>query len=341
LQISILSPVYNVPEEYLRRSINSMIGQTLKDIEIILIDDGSTDSHSTKICDEYARLDNRIKVVHQKNGGPSFARNTALKMAEGEYITFVDSDDWIDPHACAELYNIAKTENFPLVIFGAVQEFPNSSKPFSYSIEDKARFDSRGCIGLQRQLLDFYSNIAAPWGKLVKRSLLSDYSILYDNDLRLGEGIYFWMQVFDVLDRAMFVSTPYYHYRYNDTSISQSYNEKNIYNTVEAFARIGAFIERSPHKCELVPVFQNRFIYTIITTAISGYFNPANRESYRTKKAKYCNYLRLPLVDEILKSRFTAGLSLDRRIAYFLIKKHFFLPLVAIAFLRKLQRKNL
>lgn len=92
-KVSILIPVYRVPEKYLRNCIKNCIGQTLKDIEVIIVDDGSPDNCG-KICDEYVACDNRIKVIHKSNGGLSAARNTAFENATGDFITFLDGDDY-------------------------------------------------------------------------------------------------------------------------------------------------------------------------------------------------------------------------------------------------------
>ena len=94
--VSIIVPVYKVPEQYLRKCIESTIAQTLENIEILLVDDGSPDQCG-KICDEYAEKDNRIQVLHKKNGGLSSARNYGCKAAQGKWIMFVDGDDWIEP----------------------------------------------------------------------------------------------------------------------------------------------------------------------------------------------------------------------------------------------------
>lgn len=104
--ISIIIPVYNV-EEYLSACLKSVIGQTYKNLEIIVVDDGSTDK-SGMICDEYCNRDNRITVIHKKNGGLSDARNAGLKAAKGQYIGFVDSDDWIAPEMYEILYQSCK-----------------------------------------------------------------------------------------------------------------------------------------------------------------------------------------------------------------------------------------
>lgn len=116
--VSIIIPVYNV-EEYLRECVDSVINQTYKNLEIILVDDGSTDS-SGRICDEYAATDNRISVIHQKNGGLSVARNTGIETSNGDYIYFLDSDDYIDPNTIESILEIEVTENSEIVFFDAV-----------------------------------------------------------------------------------------------------------------------------------------------------------------------------------------------------------------------------
>lgn len=112
--ISIIVPVYNV-EPYLNRCLDSILHQSYRDVEIILVDDGSTDA-SPSICDEYARLDNRVKVIHQENGGLSFARNVGLDYASGEYIAFIDGDDYILPSMYERMLETMKTTDAELVM---------------------------------------------------------------------------------------------------------------------------------------------------------------------------------------------------------------------------------
>ncbi len=107
--ISIIMPIYKA-EDYLNNSITSILNQTLENFELILVDDGSPDN-SGKICDELALNDNRIKVIHKENGGASTARNAGLDIAQGEFIAFVDSDDWIEPNMFETLFNLAKEHN--------------------------------------------------------------------------------------------------------------------------------------------------------------------------------------------------------------------------------------
>ena len=107
--ISVIIPVYNV-EKYLNKCVDSVISQTYKDLQIILVDDGSTD-RSSKICDEYAKADTRISVIHKQNGGLSSARNAGMEIVEGDYITFLDSDDYVSPTVYEELYKIIKSQD--------------------------------------------------------------------------------------------------------------------------------------------------------------------------------------------------------------------------------------
>ena len=114
--ISVIVPVYNV-EKYLNRCVQSIVDQTYKNLEIILVDDGSPD-HCPEICDEWVEKDNRIKVIHKKNGGLSSARNAAIDIISGEYVTFVDSDDWIDLDMIASMLEFAKANDADIVSGG-------------------------------------------------------------------------------------------------------------------------------------------------------------------------------------------------------------------------------
>ena len=115
--VSVIIPVYNV-EKYLKQCVDSVIGQTYRDLEIILVDDGSTD-HSGDMCDKYAEKDYRVKVIHKENGGASSARNIGIAVVSGEYVYMPDSDDYIDTYCIEKLLNCAMENNADLVFFNA------------------------------------------------------------------------------------------------------------------------------------------------------------------------------------------------------------------------------
>lgn len=121
--ISIIVPIYNV-EQYLRRCVDSIINQTYQNIEIILVDDGSPDNCG-KICDEYAKQDQRVKVIHKPNGGLSDARNVGIENSQGDYLMFIDSDDWIELNSCDYLLDLSHKNNSDIVIFGVNDVYDN------------------------------------------------------------------------------------------------------------------------------------------------------------------------------------------------------------------------
>ena len=133
-KISIIVPVYK-SELYLNRCIDSILNQSYADIELLLIDDGSPDL-CPKICDEYAAKDKRIKVIHKTNGGVAVARNTGLEIASGEYITFVDSDDWIEQNMYQSMMEIAAHYNCDAVMCDCVKDFDDHSEIYSHDIRD-------------------------------------------------------------------------------------------------------------------------------------------------------------------------------------------------------------
>ncbi len=130
MKISIVVPIYNA-EKYLDRCIQSILNQSYKDLEIILIDDGSTDS-SNKICNNYQKRDNRIKFISQKNEGVSAARNRGISEATGEFIGFVDSDDYIQPNMYETLYGLINKYNCDISICGYFIEYPEYTKKVIY-----------------------------------------------------------------------------------------------------------------------------------------------------------------------------------------------------------------
>ncbi|MGL5150607.1 MAG: glycosyltransferase family 2 protein [Clostridium sp.] len=175
-EISIIVPVYKV-EKYLRRCIDSILAQTFKNFELILIDDGSPDNCG-KICDEYAEEDERVVVIHKENGGQSSARNLGLDIAKGKYIGFVDSDDWIEPDMYETLYNLILKSNKDIANIGFSFITENIYKNFSKHCEMYLNTDKAIEELIKHKLYGNYF-----WANLFKSSLI--------NKFRFKEGIIF------------------------------------------------------------------------------------------------------------------------------------------------------
>jgi glycosyltransferase involved in cell wall biosynthesis len=165
--ISVIIPVYNV-EEYLHECVDSVINQTYKKLQIILVDDGSTDS-SGKICDEYAEKDDRIVVIHKENGGLSSARNAGLNVAHGNYISFVDSDDWVLPEFIEKLYCAIIENDCDMAECGfatlSSEVIPETNRNDSFSVADD-------CQAMKTHLEDGHFRQVV-WNKLYKREIIT------------------------------------------------------------------------------------------------------------------------------------------------------------------------
>ena len=166
-QISVVIPVYNI-KDYIQKCVESILSQTFTGFEILLIDDGSTDG-SQKICDEYGLKDERITVIHKKNGGLSSARNVGIKEAKGEYICFIDGDDYIDNDMLEILYEHAVRENADIVEVGSRWIYPN--KRLEYSVDKTIICDNLEALEMHLESRCF---TAVAWNKLYRLSLFKD-----------------------------------------------------------------------------------------------------------------------------------------------------------------------
>lgn len=207
VKVSIIVPVYNV-EDYLEKCLASLINQTLKEIEIIVVNDGSTDG-SQEIIDRYSNLDNRIISLKKENGGLSDARNYALPYVKGEYIGFVDSDDYVDINMYEEMYLAAKKENYDLVECDFIWEFPNKQVHDESNIVDNPLVDIR----------------VVAWNKLYKTSLIKKSKITFPVGLRY-EDVAFCYQLLPHVKNIGYVKGTFYHYMQRETSIANTQNEK-------------------------------------------------------------------------------------------------------------------
>lgn len=207
-KISVIVPVYRV-EAYLCQCLDSIINQTYRNLEILLVDDGSPDN-SGVICDEYAEKDDRIIVIHQENAGISAARNAALDIATGDYISFVDSDDWIDPEMYATLLQKMQAAQADVGICGYVEECPNLSRKKPGGKKRLNREDS------MKQLLQLRSIHPHVWDKLWKQEVFRDVrfpvGMLYEDVATIHKPL-------ERANRVVCMPDCFYHYRINPSGV--------------------------------------------------------------------------------------------------------------------------
>lgn len=207
--ISIIVPVYNV-ENYLPQCLNSIITQKYQNWECILIDDGSTDN-SGLICDNYSQKDNRITIIHQTNQGVSVARNTGIKYANGQYITFVDSDDWIDENYLSCLLKGLES-NSDIIASGLIQEFPDNTTQIFVPTKDYTFPLNKEYTNIfveMNKLNLFYGPVA----KLYKHAIIKKYHIRFPKNCSYGEDLIFNYQYLSHIKKITCISVANYHYR--------------------------------------------------------------------------------------------------------------------------------
>lgn len=215
--VSIIIPVYNV-QTYLRECLDSILQQTYKNFEVILVDDGSNDD-SPNLCEEYAQKDSRFIAIHKENGGVASARNKGLQVAKGEYITFVDSDDTIDSNYIEAM--VSGMERYK-VDFVRAPFKKNGVPQFNYSYY----------ASLDNPVIEFYSMINTSlfnsvWGMMLKRNCIGD--ICFDESIFYGEDVLFLLQVFVNSENKelLLLKGPFYNYAVREGSaLNTSFNVK-------------------------------------------------------------------------------------------------------------------
>ena len=260
--ISIIIPVYNV-EKYLADCLDSLVNQTMSDIEIICVNDGSKDN-SLAILEDYAKREKRIVLLNQPNSGVSVARNNALKQVRGEYYMFVDSDDWIDANACEVAYNCAIKENADCLMFSYVKEFGSHSivnhlfekKYIVWNADEvKKNFHRRlfGPIGKELAKPQDMDIIVTPCMQLFRTDKYTRIPFIDIHEVGTFEDGLYQMEVYNDCERFVYIDRPFYHYlKTNDGSITTRYKA----DLSEKFQHLWDIIENKIEKYSLGKEYQ-------------------------------------------------------------------------------------
>lgn len=233
--LSVIVPVYNV-EKYLKRCVESILAQTERDLEIILVDDGSTDA-SGEICDEYEKKYGRVKVVHKENGGLTSAWIAGVKASKGDYLGFVDSDDWIDMDMYKRMYTKAKEHNADMVLCGLVKEFENENRKNTY-LTDRLTKSFYAEKDIKKEIVPVFfcdggfDSRAIPASramKLYRRELIVN-NIKYCNDkVSIGEDLVITFAAF-IDAKSIYAIHDYYPYHYwiNESSLTGKHDREYL-----------------------------------------------------------------------------------------------------------------
>lgn len=243
VKLSVVIPAYNI-EDYIGKCLDSVLKQTFQEIEIIVVDDGSTD-RTPQILDQYAEKDKRITVIHKKNEGVSIARNTGIEQSTGEYFLFFDGDDFMEPETCAELYETAKEQQADTVIYGyhtfengAVKEsflptFPEDLYEGEQIVEELLpKFIGLSCERindwLQKKPNALFVENPALWRTMVSADVVKKNGIRFDKDLKVGEDTIFISEYLSYAKRCYIKRKCYYYLVTRETSTIYVYEKKPL-----------------------------------------------------------------------------------------------------------------
>lgn len=277
--ISIVIPIYKA-EKYINKCIESILSQTFKNFEIILIDDGSPDN-SGRICDQYAAKDKRISVYHQANSGVSSARQYGLNQAKGEYIIHVDPDDWIESSMLEELYKKAKEENADMVICDYYKDYSKTNRN-EYIKQNPSQL--RSDIVLKELFLHLHGSCC---NKLVRRACFTKYNIKFPIELRFCEDLYVNAALLKNNIKVTYLNKAFYHYvqDINSNSLVNTYSLKVYEHDIKMKSLFDSLLIKE----NVFPVYEKKMVYLIIGRAFNS--NLFSSKEFKSIFSKYANLL--------------------------------------------------
>lgn len=242
IKVSVIIPIYNA-ESFLRPALDSALAQTLSDIEIICVDDGSTDT-SLEIIKEYQGKDLRVRIITQTNAGPALARNNGIKRARGEYISFIDADDFVEPSFLETLYNLANRDELDIAIArydiydsekGKFE--PSEHAEHSYVFED-------GRVSSKNEYPDVIlsATTGAAWNKLFRRSFILEKELSFLQDARIFEDVYFVTTAMSLAERVGKVQNVLVHHRIHSAQAYSRLIDKHYPQAILVYQRIKEFL---------------------------------------------------------------------------------------------------
>lgn len=324
-KVSVIVPVYKV-EKYLNRCVQSIRKQTLSDIEIILVDDGSPDK-CPAMCDEYAKQDSRIKVIHKENAGLGMARNSGIEVATGDYVTFCDSDDWLDKTAYENIYNHCRENDLDMCSFqprrirtdGTIIDLP-CVKAKKFEGKKELQEFVLGLIGK-----DYTNPHSETYGMsscmaLFRRKIYNESNVRYPSErVVASEDLIFLLNFAPYLHKIEIVPDVYYNYLINPNSISRSYDEAKFTRLIRMLDEIQAYCKKHFPK----RVYINHY-YTqqLRVFKVALKFTSYSKGPFLKKLKILSNITKHPYLNEFYKSKVKSSYPLQDRVYITAMKYH-------------------
>lgn len=336
--VSVIVPIYKVAD-YLDQCIESIVSQRYRELDIILVDDGSPDS-CPEICDRWAAKDNRIRVIHKANGGLSDARNVGFSCPRGKYLCFVDGDDWIDPETCGAALSAAQEHHADIVMWAYVKEFPNEVKSnhiFSgdrifEQPEIKPLLARRmvGAVGEELHNPIGTDNISTAWCKLYRTDMIRDHSLKFTDLKVIGthEDGLFNLEAFSYANRVVYLNQCWYHYRKAVQGQLTRSCRKGLY---EQYQTLISMLESKGNALELEGMEQALFNRVCLSTIVLARNMCRAKESFSKKAFEIRNMLNSPRYVEAFQHFSVSGMPIHWKVFFACCKQRWSHAVTALA----------
>lgn len=330
--VSIIVPIYNIADEYLNKCLNTLQNQTYKNIEIIAVIDGSPNENNQLLCEYFHSKDNRFKVVTQPNSGVSVARNNGLKAARGEWIAFVDPDDWLSLEYVEVLLSNA-TSDTEIVVCDCYVEYENKSVvnhfyPKSVSANNIKLISIEEIFGRNKLYNPPEIAIGVPWGKMYNHNFIQEKKLNFDFKLRRMQDNIFNLYAFDAASKISYIDMPLYHYRKYGESVSSRFSTKIFDDFYHVFEATDAFVsskKKNIHKYK--QLYYKRILQSIVPFCKFYFFNKKNNNSYEKNKKIFLEIVESKFYQDAIHNIEIDNLDLNMKVLFMLIKYRLFMML--------------
>lgn len=339
--ISVIIPVFKVKKEYLNFCIKSILEQEIKDIEIILVDDGSPDDIGD-YCDQISKTDRRIKVIHKDNGGSASARNEGIRFATGEWITFIDADDWFDKELFSDFIKLQLSEDIDVVLFKGYTDYKNKRD------KDKSLFEGSVLIDNRKMLdkLQLYSlsmaakkpsitSLISVCEKFYRKQFIEKNKLYMNPLIKYCEDALYSLEVYEKADKIYYLDKSYYHYRKVCSSKTNHYREKVEEEELLILKYIKDFIIESKKDEQFINAFYHRTLVSIQMCFFQKYYN--SEYKLENRRRQFIKLLETEPFSSAIKNLKLSELKTSFKIKYLCFKFHLFRSLVLIQHLHQLK----
>ena len=271
-KLSIVMPVYNV-KNYIERCLDSILKQTWHEFEVLCVDDGSLDE-SGKICERYAVGDARVKVFHKENGGAASARNLGLQYATGEYIGFVDPDDWVEPGMFESIINKMEAQNADMGVCGFYKNWDDKEiEMHNEPAVDEGTFDREQVFYYAFKRYNYKSFGGYLWNKIFRRELFTDGTLYFDESLKVGEDVMFFAQATLRANCAVYVDRALYHYYQRQSSLCHAGSIAERSGSLVTYGALIPLLQQHGMGENVIQYVKRFYVYIASLLAEKAYFN--------------------------------------------------------------------